>query len=75
MRNNDPLGEYVAKHGLTDAEAARRCGISLDTFRGYKGSRERRRRPGVDNALKIERGTKGEVPVEAWKASRKPKSK
>ena len=65
MKRPDPIPKYLAKNpGLTQAGLAKLCGLSLDTLRSYVGGR---RQPGIDNAFAIEKGTRGEIVVAAWR--------
>lgn len=57
------LSDYIEEHGLTHAEMAER----IDVTREYvtmllSGSRV----PGRNVAIRIERETKGKVPVNSW---------
>jgi transcriptional regulator with XRE-family HTH domain len=57
------LAEWMSKTGATQVELSEATGIQQPLISKYL---RKKQRPNVDNALAIERATKGAVPVETW---------
>lgn len=57
------LAEYMQREGLSQAEFARRTGLSQPMVCLWLSGK---RRPGLESALAIESATAGEVPASSW---------
>lgn len=63
MEPNNILKQWVAKVGITNAEAARRCGYDRSSFHRILTGEAK---PSMDRAHAIEVMTGGKVPMSAW---------
>ena len=70
VANENSLQRYKIEHGLTDDALAAMCGLRREMVCRF---RRGKRRPSLDDALAIERVTKGAVPVQSWSVERKAK--
>jgi len=57
------LAQYLTAHDETNAAFSRRCGIRREVLGHYVNGD---RRPGLENAVRIEKATGGEVPHTYW---------
>ncbi len=70
MKHANPLSKYLAEHGLSHAAFAERTGADrVQIWRCATG----RRGPGLSLAIRIEKATRGAVPVESWSTKSRPR--
>lgn len=67
----DQVVKYLSNRGMSQAVLARACGLTEGLVSSYLSGD---RNPGLRNAIKIERGTKGAIPAESWARGLKRKS-
>ena len=58
----EALSKWMKENIVTDKEVSRILGISEKSVQHYRYGR----RPGFDTAFRIEKLTRGEVPVSVW---------
>jgi transcriptional regulator with XRE-family HTH domain len=72
------LGEYLARHGLSKADVAKRtegCSTPVDRVTVSNLANGRAHRVTVGVALAIESATNGEVPASSWDAEDAPQAR
>jgi transcriptional regulator with XRE-family HTH domain len=68
---DSPLAAWLTKNDVSHAELGRRLGVTDSAV--WRWAHDQRR-PGVDDAFKIEKATAGAVPASSWRARPKKKA-
>jgi len=73
MLKRSPLAAFLEDRGLTQTEFSAMSGVPQSQISLYvNDDPDKRRRPGLRNALKIAKATKNKVPASSWNGGDDP---